>query len=173
MTKANTGLSVRETRPEDTAALSAILNQIIGIGGTTALETALSAAEFREGFVDGPHVLSSLLAETPSGEALGFQALLHNPALPEGWADIATFTRREPRTPGVGTALFERTKAAGRALGLIAINATIRADNQSGLPFYDKMGFVTYDRLMGVTLKDGTPVDRMHKRYDLRPTQGG
>ena len=66
-----------------------------------------------------------------------------------------------------GTALFERTKAAARALGLVAIGATIRADNHSGLPFYEKMGFRTYDVARAVPLGDGTPVDRIRKRYDL------
>ena len=162
------GFRVRPTTPDDAAALSRILNQIIAIGGTTALETPLGEAEFRVEFLDGPDVLSSLVAESAAGEALGFQVLQRSRALPDGWGDIATFTRREPRTPGVGTALFERTKATGRTLGLVAINATIRADNYSGLPFYEKMGFQTYDTAKAVPLKDGTPVDRIRKRYSLR-----
>ena len=168
MTMPDIGLRVRPTTPDDAAALSRILNQIIAIGGTTALETPLGEAEFRVEFLDGPDVLSSLVAESAAGEALGFQVLQRNRALPDGWGDIATFTRREPRAPGVGTALFERTKAAGRTLGLVAINATIRADNYSGLPFYEKMGFQTYDIAKAVPLKDGTPVDRVRKRYSLR-----
>ncbi len=148
--------------------LSRILNEIIAIGGTTALETPLTEAAFREAFLDGPDVLSSILAETAPGEALGFQVLQRHRALPEGWGDIATFTRRAPRTPGVGTALFEATRAAGRALGLVAINATIRADNASGLPFYQRLGFCTYDIARGVPLQNGIPVDRVRKRYSIR-----
>jgi GNAT superfamily N-acetyltransferase len=168
MTTPEAGLHVRPATPEDAAALSRILNEIIAIGGTTALETTLSEAAFREAFLDGPDVLSSLIAETAGGEAAGFQVLQRNQSLPEGWGDIATFTRRDPRTPGVGTVLFEHTKAAGRTLGLVAINATIRADNQSGLPFYETLGFRTYDVAKAVPLKDGTRVDRVRKRYSLR-----
>jgi GNAT superfamily N-acetyltransferase len=167
MTAPDPDLHVRPTRPEDAADLSRLLNRIIAIGGTTALETPLGEAEFRDAFLDGPDVLSSIIAETAVGEALGFQVLQRNRTLPEGWGDIATFTRREPRTPGVGTRLFERTRAAARALGLVAINATIRADNDSGLPFYEKMGFRTYDVAKAVPLEDGTPVDRVRKRYSL------
>ncbi len=168
MTTFDPPLRVRPTTPEDAPALSRILNEIIAIGGTTALETPLGEAEFRTEFLDGAGVLSSLVAETAAGDALGFQVLQHNRALPDGWGDIATFTRREPRTPGVGSALFEHTKAAGRTLGLVALNATIRADNASGLPFYEKLGFQTYDVAKAIPLKDGTPVDRLRKRYSLR-----
>ncbi len=168
MTTPDPALRVRPTTPEDAPALSRILNQIIALGGTTALETPLGEAAFRDEFLDGPGVLCSLVAETAAGEALGFQVLQRNRTLPEGWGDIATFTRREPRTPGVGAALFEQTKTAGRTLGLVAINATIRADNHSGLPFYEKMGFQTYDVAKAVPLRDGTLVDRVRKRYSLR-----
>ena len=50
-------------------------------------------------------------------------------------------------------------------LGLKAINATIRADNVSGLAYYTKMGFETYHRVKQVPLSDSTPVDRVKKRY--------
>ncbi|MHC2364347.1 ribosomal protein S18 acetylase RimI-like enzyme [Rhizobium leguminosarum] len=70
-----------------------------------------------------------------------------------------------PRTPGVGSALFPTTRAAAEELGLEFINATIRADNVSGLGYYAKMGFETYDRLVQVPLQDGAPVDRIKKRF--------
>jgi ribosomal protein S18 acetylase RimI-like enzyme len=47
------------------------------------------------------------------------------------------------------------------------IDATIRADNTGGLAFYSRQGFVDYDRLVGVPLEDGTPVDRLRKRFDI------
>jgi GNAT superfamily N-acetyltransferase len=107
------------------------------------------------------------MAETGDGVALGFQALVRNPDLPAAWGDIATFTRREPRRPGVGSALFGATRRAARELGLEAINATIRADNYAGIPYYEKMGFQTYSVAAGIPLLDGTPVDRVSKVYRL------
>ncbi|MDB5552313.1 MAG: GCN5-related N-acetyltransferase, partial [Rhizobium sp.] len=72
-----------------------------------------------------------------------------------------------PKTKGVGTALFPVTRAAAEKLGLAFINATIRADNVSGLAYYTAMGFEDYDRQVGVPLLDGTPVDRIKKRFLL------
>ncbi len=72
-----------------------------------------------------------------------------------------------PKISGVGRALFPATRAAAEELGLEFINATIRADNVSGLAYYSKMGFEPYDRLVQVPLLDGTPVDRIKKRFKL------
>jgi len=68
---------------------------------------------------------------------------------------------------GVGSALFPVTRVAAEELGLKFINATIRADNVSGLAYYAKMGFETYDRLVQIPLLDGTPVDRIKKRFRI------
>jgi GNAT superfamily N-acetyltransferase len=161
-------LTIRPATRDDAAPLSAILNRIIAIGGTTAFETPMTLADFDRHCLSGPDFILCLMAETADGgEALGFQSLVRNPALPAGWGDIATFTRREPPRPGVGAALFEATRRAARDLGLAAINATIRADNHAGIPFYEKMGFATYAVAEAVPLADGTPVDRVSKLYRL------
>lgn len=158
---------VRQAISKDSVSLCPILNEIIAIGGTTALETPLSVIEFDDYLLSGGDCVVCFIAETLTGEALGFQSLLRNSKLPAGWGDIATFTRREPRRPGIGTALFQNTVAFARNLGLVAINATIRSDNYSGIPYYEKMGFETYAVARGVPLKDGTPVDRISKSYSL------
>lgn len=44
-------------------------------------------------------------------------------------------------------------------------NATIRADNAGGLAYYARMGFQDYAVARGVPLADGTPVDRISRRY--------
>jgi L-amino acid N-acyltransferase YncA len=158
-------VQIRQATPADAAALSEIVNAIIAIGGTTALETPLSAAEFDEHFLTGRDCIFCLMAESASGEVLGFQCLGKHPDLPTGGADIGTFTRRVPRIPGVGRALFQHTVAFARQSSIVAINATIRADNASGIPYYEKMGFATYRTAKAVPLKDGTPVDRVSKKY--------
>jgi L-amino acid N-acyltransferase YncA len=164
---ADSDIRIRPATSKDADALREILNHIIAVGGTTAYETPMTLAEFSDHYVSGPELICCLMAETTGGEALGFQALARNPNLPEGWGDIATFTRREPRRPGVGAALFEATRQAARDLGLTAINATIRADNYAGIPYYEKMGFRTYRVAKAVPLLDGTPVDRVSKVYRL------
>jgi RimJ/RimL family protein N-acetyltransferase len=96
----------------------------------------------------------------------GFQSLSRYGDLPPGWADIGTFAR-QPRT-GTGSALFAATRTAARAAGIATLNATIRADNVGGLAFYRRLGFVPYHTTPAVPLRDGTPVDRLHHRRDLK-----
>ena len=157
---------IRKATPADAAELSALLNEIIRAGGTTAIETELSGQDFDDWFISGPYPLACHVAEE-DGILHGFQSLSLFGDPPEGWADIATFARMEPKKRGVGTALFAATRKVAAELGLSTINATIRADNVSGLGYYAKMGFEDYDRVKAVPLADGREVDRIKKRYRL------
>jgi L-amino acid N-acyltransferase YncA len=165
-------LNVRKADPGDARELSEILNEIIAIGGTTAIETPLSPEELADWFITGEWPLTCHVAETSSGLA-GFQSLSLYGNPPEGWADIATFTRQNPKIPGVGTALFAATLAAAEERNIEVINATIRADNTGGLAYYEKMGFRTYNMLEKVPLNDGTPVDRIQKQYQVSKDKSG
>ena len=168
MSASDAKLRIRPAMASDAAPLSAILNAIIEIGGTTAFQIPLSTAKFGDYFLHGKGLLACLVAEDwATGAPLGFQSLSRDPDLPENWADIATFAKRAPTTSGVGTALFAQTRIEARALALTAINAVIRADNRGGLAYYDKMGFETYRIAEAIPLRDGTPVDRIFKRYLL------
>ncbi|MBX5187402.1 GNAT family N-acetyltransferase [Rhizobium sp. NZLR3b] len=159
-------MHIRKAASSDAEELSALLNELIRAGGTTALETPLSAAEFVDWFIDGEFPLVCHVAEHDQS-LVGFQSLSLYGDPPKGVADIATFARMNPKTAGVGSALFPATRAAAKELGLEFINATIRADNISGLGYYAKMGFETYDRLVQVPLQDGTSVDRIKKRFSV------
>ena len=159
-------LTVRPGQPEDAAALAAILNAIIAQGGTTALEDPYTPEALSRAYIDGPDALICMVVEG-DGAVLGFQSLARHQGLPQAWADIATFTRQHGKVPGAGTALFAATRAAGLALGIATINATIRADNAGGLAYYRKMGFVQYQCRAAVPLRDGTLVDRLDHRLDL------
>jgi GNAT superfamily N-acetyltransferase len=160
-------LNVRPTVRADALALADLLNEIIAAGGTTAYETPFTPEVFADVHIDGPGVITSMIAEDARGMAAGFQILLANDKLGLGWGDIGTFARRGSTTRGIGSALFAATRAAAIAAGLKAINATIRADNTGGLAFYAKMGFVDYAVARAVPLADGTPVDRISRRFDL------
>ena len=159
-------MHIRKAVPSDAAELSGLLNEIIRAGGTTAIETELTGQEFDEWFISGRYPLACHVAEA-GGILFGFQSLSLFGDPPAGWADIATFARIAPRRKGVGTALFAATRKAAADLGLTAINATIRADNVSGLAYYEKMGFETYHRVKQVPLADGTLVDRVKKKYRI------
>ena len=158
-----TDLRVRPFQPGDEGALTAILNAIIAAGGTTAYETPFTPERLRATHLDGASVLCCHVV-LDRDHPVGFQVLNANPALPEGWGDIASFTRRDPPVRGAGTALFAATRARARALGLSTLNATIRADHRPGLAYYAKMGFVDYALRRAVPLADGTPVDRILRK---------
>jgi L-amino acid N-acyltransferase YncA len=156
---------IRPAWPTDVPAMTALLNEIITMGGTTAHQEPFSPEEFRSHYLDGPDALCCHVAQV-AGQVLGFQALGTYPALPLGWLDIGTFVCIAARGAGVGAALFAATKAAALAKGQV-INATIRADNAAGLAYYSAMGFQDYALDPAYRLKDGRMVGRVSKRYDL------
>ncbi len=156
---------VRPARPDDAAFLCALLNQIIQRGGTTAYQEILSQDQFAQNYLENPRTVSCFVACIEDETRLGFQHVDTNSKLHDDWGDIATFAKINSPVRGIGTALFDATLVAAREAGLVAINATIRADNTSGLGYYSKMGFVTYAVAEAVPLMDGTPVDRISKKY--------
>ena len=162
----NRPLTIRPVTSADATELAELLNAIIARGGTTAFETPFSPDHLREAYLTGPTVHCCFVAEA-NGQLLGFQTLGTQNFLPAQIGDIATFTRLGGTQSGVGSALFAATTARARALGLSAINATIRADNVGGLAFYSRIGFVDHEVVPAVPLKDGTPVDRIRKRLSL------
>ena len=162
--------SVRPARQADAAAMADLINAIIAIGGTTAYEDAFDAVSMDAAYISLPELVSCFVAEADGG-IVGFQGLMRSfdpdDPLPDGWATIGTFARVGLTQRGVGGALFVATLQAARAAGISVIDATIRADNTGGLAFYSRQGFVDYDRLKAVPLKNGTPVDRIRKRLDV------
>jgi L-amino acid N-acyltransferase YncA len=160
--------SVRPVTRDDAPALAALLNAVIRAGGTTALEDEFTPAALDAAYLTGPDVLCCHVAEGADGEIAAFQTMVRTPGLPADIGDIATFARIDRKQSGAGTALFAVTATRARELGLSAINATIRADNVGGLAFYSRQGFADHGVTRAVPLKDGTPVDRVHKRHSLQ-----
>jgi L-amino acid N-acyltransferase YncA len=157
---------IREATAGDGAQMCALLNEIIEIGGTTAAEEVLSLATFHAHYFENEGFVCLFVAEL-DGEILGFQKLNQLDGVSKDIGDIATFSRVNNKVKGVGRALFERTKGAARDAGFSQINARIRADNVPGMGYYAAIGFTPFDVVKGVPLKDGTPVDRMLKRFEL------
>ncbi|MCZ4262631.1 GNAT family N-acetyltransferase [Limimaricola sp. G21655-S1] len=162
--------SIRPARRDDADAMCAILNPLIAAGGSTAHRRPFDAARMRQHYLAPDELVSCVVAER-DGDVVGFQSLIWagdpEDPLPEGWTVIASFVQRGLTGRGIGRAMFERTRAAAKAAGVVAMDATIRADNPAGLRYYSAMGFDDWDLLRAVPLSDGTPVDRIRKRYDL------
>jgi L-amino acid N-acyltransferase YncA len=157
-------MKIRKACETDTKELCSILNEIIEIGGTTGFEVKLGESEFESYFLEGNNYIGCYLIEN-DGMILGFQSLSRHPELADDWADIATFARVSPKVRGVGTTLFEATLKFARRQNITTLNATIRADNKSGISYYNKMGFINYSIATGIPLQDGTLVDRVSKKY--------
>lgn len=163
-------ITTRPARPDDADALCVLLNAIIETGGTTAHQTPFDAARMIRHYLAPSGLVSCTVAED-AGRIVGFQTLVwpdeDGDPFPEGWAIIASFVAEGEGGRGIGRALFEATKARAEAAGVATIDATIRADNDGGLAYYAALGFVDYDVLPAVPLRDGRRIDRVRKRLDL------
>ncbi|MFC7475929.1 GNAT family N-acetyltransferase [Dankookia sp. GCM10030260] len=161
-------MDIRPVQDLDAPALADLLNEIIARGGTTALEEPFTPRALADAMLTGPDVICCFVAQDDGGSPAGFQSLVRVEGLPDGIGDIATFSRVGWVQQGTGSRLFAATREAARQQGLAAINATIRADNAGGLAFYSRLGFTDHAIRRAVPLRDGTPVDRVSKRYILR-----
>lgn len=159
--------AIRPVTSADAGALADLINPVIRAGGTTALEREFTAPALDAAYLTGPGVYCCYVAEDEIGALAAFQTLGRDPGLPGDVGDIATFAAVARQQGGAGSALFAVTAAKARELGLSAINATIRADNTGGLAFYTRQGFTDHTVTKAVPLQDGTPVDRVHKRFLL------
>ena len=160
-------LAIRPAVDSDIESMRVLLNEIICVGGTTAITNELSSDEMREWFISGEAVVSCLVAVDTRGTIVGFQSLNKYASLPAGWVDIATFASRSLQKSGVGIALFARTREAASKLGFSAVNATIRVVNEGGLAYYSRMGFETYLSEVGDPKAQGRVFNRVHKRFTL------
>ena len=160
-------LTIHPAVDADVEGMRTLLNEIIRVGGTTAITNELSPDEMREWFISGKAVVSCFVAVDPDGSIVGLQSLSTYGTLPAGWVDIATFASRSRHKSGVGSALFARTREAAAKLGFASINASIRVVNEGGLAYYSRMGFETYLVEDGDPQAQGRMFNRVHKRFDL------
>lgn len=159
-----TNLIIRTGSPADTGNACDLLNEIIAIGGSTALTVPLSRQEFTDWIMgDG---CGWQVAEKDDGTLMGFQWIGPWGNLPEDTVEIGTFVRAGQTGLGVGSKLFEATKPVARAMGKNWIEAEIRSDNEGGLIYYQSIGFRGNLKRDG-KMTDGTPVEKTVKLYDL------
>ena len=160
-------ITIHPAHADDTEGMRTLLNEIIRVGGTTAITNELLPDEMREWFISGENVVSCFVAVDSDGAIVGFQSLSKYGTLPAGWVDIATFASRSRHRAGVGGTLFARTREAASRLGFAVINATIRVENVGGLAYYGRMGFETYLVEDGDPQAHGRVFNRVLKRFTL------
>lgn len=157
---------IRPATKQDAPLLANILNPIIERGGTTAYEEPVDAAYFETMMANlGPR--DTLFVAEDDGRIVGYQLLEASPNLPANVASIASFVAIGTTAKGIGQAMAAETIRSAKAAGWAQIDATIRADNEGGLAYYARLGFVDHKVFAAVPLKDGTPVDRIAKRLTL------
>jgi L-amino acid N-acyltransferase YncA len=153
---------IRRATPNDAVAMTAILNAIIAIGGTTAHEHPKTEQTVLVDYVTGPDVLACSIAED-QGTIIGWQST--------GWyhgnPEIGTFVQPGTQARGIGAQLFALTCATLRAKGITYIIATIRADNIPGLAYYARVGFRDIAQDPDYALSTGQRVGRITRRIDL------
>ncbi|UWQ21608.1 GNAT family N-acetyltransferase [Jannaschia sp. W003] len=156
-------VAVRRAAPFDAGAMAALLNAIIAEGGTTALTEPVTGDALRARMRDPEAAWH--VAEV-AGDVAGFQWIAPHAADPEA-CEIATFVARGRHGLGIGSALWEATRAEARARGWRVVEAVIRADNDGGCAYYRSRGFEAVGWREGVRLSDGRQVDKVVKRFRL------
>jgi len=160
-----TKLHIRRAAIMDCRALAELLNEVITIGGTTAIVDTVTPDQLSKWMGDENAVWH--LAEDMNGNVMGFQYIAPHADIPAHSTDIATFARVGQTGLGVGSALFEATRAAAKSMGYTTIDAVIRADNEGGLAYYQSRGFETIKLLHDQELANGQIVDKVWKRYHI------
>lgn len=139
-----TGLTVRAARPEDAAAIVAILNPIIEAGEYSAFNRPFSAAEERA-YIEGlPERGLFLVATDDNGAIVGFQSMEPFATYTDAFDHVGvvgTYVDLRVRRRGVAAALFPATFEAAHALGYRKIFTYVRADNPAALAAYQAHGF--------------------------------
>lgn len=160
-------IPVRRALPLDTGSMARLLNSIIERGGTTALTRPVTSADIHDRMTAHSARSAWHVALDDQEHVVGFQWIAPHAKLPDTAADIATYVEIGRAGLGIGSALFTATAQAAKALGYTWINATIRADNDGGLTYYQSRGFRDWAYDQAVTLDSGLIVDKISKRYDL------
>ncbi len=159
--------SVRRASSMDAKSMATLLNAIIEKGGTTAKTQTVTGDGINEWMSFAPDESAWHVALDDAEQVIGFQWISPHEKLPAEACDVATFVQVGRTGLGIGSSLFSATSKAAKNLGYVWINATIRADNEGGLTYYQSRGFRTWTIDKDVKLDSGLIVDKISKRYDI------
>jgi L-amino acid N-acyltransferase YncA len=160
-------INVRPVMTLDANSMAVLLNAIIEKGGTTALTRPVTGQDLTEWMASNASQSAWHVALDDTEQVVGFQWISPHEKLPPEACDVATFVQIGRTGLGIGSALFSATAKAAKGLGYKWINATIRADNDGGLTYYQSRGFRTWIIDEGIKLDSGLIVDKISKRFDV------
>jgi GNAT superfamily N-acetyltransferase len=137
---------IRTTTSTDTLAVSAMLEDLVATGKRTSPADPQFVLQT---YITNPNGIRCSLAVDTDGTVLGLQSLIrategNKYGTPVGWGIIGTHVSPSAARKGVGSTLFETTRAAALEAGLGHIEAYIGSLNMEAQAYYEKMGFRTY-----------------------------
>ena len=139
-------MKIRTAVSSDAMSMSVMLKQLVTAGKR---KSPSDEAFVLSNYIEDPKRVVCSVAFDGDGNLLGFQSLKwategNKYDTPVGWGIIGTHVSLKAGRQGVGTTLFEVTKAAARDAGLENIEACIGSANHEGQAYYEKIGFRTY-----------------------------
>jgi GNAT superfamily N-acetyltransferase len=168
--------NIRPATPQGGQSLCALLNQIIETGGITAHVNPFDRDRLFRHYIAPPFAISCLVAAHPERhhQLMGFPALeWADPnwqgvgKLLQGWAIIASFVAADCQGHGIGKALFQATRLRAQNAEVRNNDATIRADNPSGLRYSAKLDFIEYQKIVDVALSNGMVVGKVCTAFSV------
>ena len=168
--KAPPSIAIRKASEADAAALVAIMEGIAAEKIHSAIDVPWTVEQQRAYLASLSDRESVHVAETPSGEIVGFQTLDRwAPSITsmQHVAQLGTFLIPEWRRRGLGRLLFKSTEAFTRSAGYSKMVIQVRASNDSAKTFYRRLGFRACGRLARQVRIEGMEDDEILMEYFL------
>lgn len=148
-------MKIRPAQLLDSEGMSIVLREILLAWKSKRPSSIEHVSKF---YVEHPDRIQCSVAESDTGEILGFQSLKlatigNDWGVTPGWGIIGTYVKLGAGRQGIGKALFAATKESAQRAKLPRIDATIDENNHLGLTYYEAMGFRTYRRQPGMICK--------------------
>jgi 8-oxo-dGTP pyrophosphatase MutT (NUDIX family)/L-amino acid N-acyltransferase YncA len=138
-------LTIRDARPDDAAAIVAVLDPIIATGAYTAIDTPFPVEEERSYIASLPgRAIFHVAILGAEQRIVGFQSLEPFASYTHAFDHVGvpgTFVDLAYRRQGIATRLFAATFAAARRKGYEKLFTYVRADNPAALATYLSQGF--------------------------------
>jgi ribosomal protein S18 acetylase RimI-like enzyme len=156
--------TIRAATPEDAPGIVGVLTSVVSERSHSAIDRAWTVDQQRNHLQSLSAREVFHVAATTSGDIIGYQSLdLYLPFLNSmaHVGQLGTFLLPECRRCGVGSALFDATRAFAQAAGYQKLVIQVRASNTSAQSFYRRLGFGECGRLARQVIIDGRQDDEI------------